>query len=379
MGSLDNVLTSTDLAQGLPNRHYADPDFFVRESQRLLRQQWVGLAFGKDVPNPGDARPIEFLSTPLLVVRDHDDIVKVFYNVCPHRGMHLVSEPRNVKQAIRCPYHSWCFDLKGKLRATPHVGGPGQNVHENIHRDTLGLKEVPSALWHDVLFVNLDGNAPPFADYAANLIERWQDFEGQPLYFGGEDSAFTLEVDTNWKLAVENYCESYHLPWIHPGLNSYSRLEDHYHIEQDGFYSGQGSYVYRQLELEGKKFSDFKNLPEFWTTGAEYVSLFPNVLLGMHRDHFYAIILEPTATDHTREHVAIYYADPGMTGAEYAALRHKNTGQWKLIFEEDIFVVEGMQRGRNCDGFNGGKFSPVMDTPTHLFHRWAANLCRDLR
>ena len=45
---------------------------------------------------------------------------------------------------------------------------------------------------------------------------------------------------------------------------------------------------------------------------------------------------------------------------------------WKLVFEEDIFAVEGMQQGRSSPGFNGGVFSPVLDTPSHVFHKWVA-------
>jgi choline monooxygenase len=39
---------------------------------------------------------------------------------------------------------------------------------------------------------------------------------------------------------------------------------------------------------------------------------------------------------------------------------------------EDIGVVEGMQRGRFAAGFDGGRFSPAMDGPTHCFHAWVA-------
>jgi hypothetical protein len=42
------------------------------------------------------------------------------------------------------------------------------------------------------------------------------------------------------------------------------------------------------------------------------------------------------------------------------------------VFEEDIFVVEGMQAGRAAPGFDGGRFSPAMDGPTHMFHAWVA-------
>ena len=47
--------------------------------------------------------------------------------------------------------------------------------------------------------------------------------------------------------------------------------------------------------------------------------------------------------------------------------------QWKLVFEEDVPVVEGMQRGRHAVNFDGGRFSPAMDNPTHCFHCWVAN------
>jgi choline monooxygenase len=202
----------------------------------------------------------------------------------------------------------------------------------------------------------------------ADLIARWAEFD-QPLHHGGADSSFTLEVATNWKLAVENYCESYHLPWVHPGLNSYSRLEDHYHIEAPGLYSGQGSYVYRQLRgADGAVFPDFANLSPKWDEGAEYVALYPNVLLGVHRDHAFAIVLEPVSHDRTREHIHLYYpvaeTDP--------TLRARNAAQWKEVFVEDIGVVEGMQRGRFAAGFDGGRFSPAMDGPTHCFHAWVA-------
>jgi phenylpropionate dioxygenase-like ring-hydroxylating dioxygenase large terminal subunit len=255
------------------------------------------------------------------------------------------------------------------LVSTPHVGGPGRNTHEGIDKNLLGLIEVRSHVWMDVVWINISGTAPPFEQANADLLARWAEFN-VPLHHGGADSRFELEVNCNWKLAVENYCESYHLPWVHPGLNSYSRLEDHYHIEQPGAFSGQGTLVYRQLKDEnGKSFADFADLSSKWDTAAEYVTAYPNVLLGVHRDHAFAIILAPQGPERTVEHVHLYYAAAG-TDAE---LRARNTAQWKEVFEEDIFVVEGMQRGRHAAGFDGGRFSAVMDGPTHMFHDWVAS------
>ena len=365
---LEDVQAPIERAHGLPNAHYTDPATIAEENQAVLATGWAGLAVGSDVPEVGDAVPISFLGQPLLLLRDDNDQVRVFQNICRHRGMILVSEPRKIEGAIRCPYHSWCYAKDGRLVATPHVGGPGQNTHAGIDRATLGLVEVRSHIWRDVVFVNLSGEAAPFEDVHADLIARWSEFD-QPLHHGGAGSSFILEVATNWKLAVENYCESYHLPWIHPGLNSYSRLEDHYHIEAEGRYSGQGTYVYRQLKDEdGKSFPDFDDLSDTWDTAAEYIAVYPNVLLGVHRDHAFTIILEPVAHNQTREHVHLYYAQPDTD----QRLRERNAALWKEVFEEDIFVVEGMQAGRAAPGFDGGRFSPAMDGPTHMFHAWVA-------
>ena len=373
---LASVLCDVARATGLPNAHYTDPATFAEEREAVLFASWAGIGFAKDVPEPGDANPIDFLGLPLVAVRGRDGAVRVFQNTCRHRGMILVREKGKLRGMIRCPYHSWSYALDGRLVATPHVGGPGHNTHDAVDRDTLGLIEVRSHVWRDVIFVNVSGTAPEFEDHARPVIDRWRDFEGKALHHGGAGSGFALDVATNWKLAVENYCESYHLPWVHPGLNSYSRLEDHYNIEAPGSHSGQGTLVYRQFRGDdGKTFPDFADLPEKWDAGAEYIALYPNVLFGVHRDHAFAIVLEPRGLERTVEHIELYYASPDTD----AGMRRANAALWKTVFEEDVFVVEGMQRGRHGPGFDGGRFSPAMDGPTHCFHAWVAGKLRAAR
>ncbi len=371
MSNLSSVIKPLNTAKGLPNEHYIDDKIFQEEKESVLFSNWSAIGFAKDTPKVGDVNPTTFLGMPLLVVRDNDKKVRVYQNTCRHRGMVLISERRNIRGTIRCPYHSWCYGLDGQLRSTPHVGGPGQNTHPDIKRNELGLVEIRSHVFMDVVFVNISNNAASFEEVHSDIINQWQEFD-KPLYHN-EDSSFELTVKSNWKLAVENYCESYHLPWVHPGLNLVSRLEDHYHIENTLKYSGQGSYVYSQLKgKDNEVFPDFDGLKKKWNTASEYISLYPNVLLGVHRDHTYAIILEPKSTNKTREHVAIYYASAEATKARFKDLRIKNKSFWEDVFKEDIFVVEGMQEGRNGKFFDGGKFSPVMDGPTHLFHEWVA-------
>ena len=372
---LTAVRQPIERAQGLPNEHYIDEGIFEEEKYAVLFASWAGLAVAADVPEIGDAKPIEFLGIPLLLVRDRENKVRVFQNSCRHRGMILVSEPKKIEGAIRCPYHSWCYSTAGELVSTPHVGGPGNNTHEAINKDDLGLTEVRSHIWFDTVFINVDGAADPFEVVHADLLARWKEFD-KPMYHGGTESHFDLNLTTNWKLAIENYCESYHLPWVHPGLNSYSRLEDHYNIQEQGKYSGQGTLVYQQLKgPDDTVFPDFEGLSDKWDTGAEYIAIYPNVLLGAQRDHCFSIVLQPNTLSSTTEHIHLYYAHADTS----QDMRGRNAHQWKGVFEEDIFVVEGMQKGRHSPLFDGGRFSPAMDGPTHNFHDWVAGKVQDHR
>ena len=216
------------------------------EQNTLFRNSWVAIGFGKDIPQPGFVKPVNFAGLPMLLVRNQDGNINVFQNVCRHRGMILVDSAKQLRGPITCPYHAWAYDFDGALRKTPHVGGPAIHEHDSVKHCDYPLNAVRSHLWHDIIFANIGGTATEFTDYAADLIDRWGEFE-QPLYHGGADSSFGFTLDCNWKLAVENYCESYHLPFVHPALNSYSRLEDHYNIMDTPNYAGQGTMVHGAL------------------------------------------------------------------------------------------------------------------------------------
>jgi len=368
---LDAVLQEIDTARGLPNAHYISPDIYAAEREHIFFKSWAALTFEADAPNVGDAYPVDFLGTPMLLVRGRDGSVNVFQNTCRHRGMILVDEPTHLKGPIRCPYHSWCYDYDGALVRTPYVGGVDVDSHDAIKNDELGLFQIRSHIWQGVVFINVSGDAPEFDIVHADVIERWKDFD-KPYFSGGEASRFDMTLATNWKLAIENYCEAYHLPWIHPELNEISPINMHYNIENHQSYSGQGSRNYNQLiGKDGKRFPDFADVSTTWATQSEYISFFPNVLLGVHRDHAFAMLLMPQGPEQTLERVNLFYAED-LDKAEWDDMLTENTRIWQGVFSEDISVVEGMQKGRHGPMFDGGKFSPVMDGPTHIFHKWVA-------
>ena len=311
---------------------------------------------------------------PLLLVRGKDGGINVFQNTCRHRGMILIDQPAHLKGPIRCPYHSWAYSHDGELVRTPYVGGIDNDTHEAVDCSKLSLFKVRSHVWQGVVFVNVSGDAPEFETEHAHLLERWNEFD-QSYFCDSESSKFEMTVKANWKLAVENYCESYHLPWIHPELNEISSIKDHYHIDEQPNYAGQGSRVYNQLEGKNKlKFQDFDNVSSKWNSASEYVALFPNVLLGVHRDHAFAMLLMPQGPGETLERVALCYTEDAASGDTWKDMRVRNAALWRNVFSEDVGVVAGMQKGRHGPLFDGGKFSPVMDGPTHIFHKWVARL-----
>ena len=375
---LDIVNKPISKAHGLPNECYTNKDYTLIERKKLFEDKWVVIGVASSLPEIGDSKPFDLLGLPLLIVRNKKNKIKVFHNVCSHRGVKLVNKPGKIKNVIRCPYHSWSYSYDGDLVATPHLGGMNKHTHQDFHKENNNLKEVRSFVWLDLIMINVNNNEIPFDEYIKPLSMRWGKFwpdkDRELIKHADDFGYFKLEAKCNWKFAIENYCESYHLPWVHPGLNSYSKIEDHYHIQGlPNRFAGQGTVVYNPI-LKGKiKFPTFPNWPKNKENIAEYVALFPNVMLGIHKDHYYAYWLEPISNEFTLEHMEIYYVgDQAASSKKFQSLRKQNHKLWEDIQKEDVDIIQGMQVGRNSPAYNGGNFSPVMDNPTHHFHKWVA-------
>tara|TARA_Y100001978_G_scaffold20587_1_gene16491 strand:- start:699 stop:1874 length:1176 start_codon:yes stop_codon:yes gene_type:complete len=375
---LDIVSKPIKDAHGLPNECYTSKEYTLIERKKLFEDKWMVIGVASSLPNVGDAKPVDILGMPILLVRGKDKKIRVFHNVCSHRGLKLVTKSGNIKNVIRCPYHSWSYNFDGELVATPHIGG--MNIHQtkDFERSKSNLKEIRSYIWLDLIMININNNEMSFEEYIKPLSDRWEKFwpikDRELINHSNDFGYFKLNANCNWKFAIENYCESYHLPWVHPGLNSYSKIEDHYHIQGlPNRFAGQGTVVYNP-RFEGKeKFPCFPNWPKNKENIAEYVALFPNVMLGIHKDHYYAYWLEPINHEFTLEHMELYYVgEEAANSKKFESLRKQNHKQWEDIQKEDVDIIQGMQIGRNSPVYNGGNFSPVMDNPTHHFHKWVA-------
>jgi choline monooxygenase len=372
------VSNPIEKAHGLPNECYTSDDYLKFEREKIFAGKWCVIGVASSVPNIGDAKPYNLLEIPLIILRDKKNKIRVFHNVCSHRGFKLLDESCSLKNVLRCPYHSWSYDFEGRLVATPHIGGLNVHESEKFDKSKSNLKEVRSKIWMDIIFVNINNNELEFNEYIKPLEERWSKFiskEDQNLLIHSNDHGyFSIDIKSNWKFAIENYCESYHLPTIHPELNKVSNISDHYHIQGlPNRFAGQGSNKYDQPVKGNKSFGNFENWPKELAKNSEYIALFPNLMIGLHIDHFYAFWLEPISINKTKEHLEMYYVgEDSANGKKLKNMRKENVKFWKDVMSEDIKATEGMQAGRNSPVYNGGNFSPVMDNPTHQFHKWIA-------
>ena len=375
---LDIVNRPIYKAHGLPNECYTSKDYTLIEREKIFENKWTVIGVASSLPNIGDVKPFNLLGLPLFLIRNKKNQIKVFHNVCSHRGVKLVNKKGNIRNVIRCPYHSWSYTSDGKLIVTPHIGGMNQHSSPKFKKNKNNLKEIRSCVWLDLIFINISNNEIPFEKYIKPLSDRWAKFwktkDRKLINHANDFGYFKLNANCNWKFAIENYCESYHLPWVHPGLNTYSKIEDHYHIQGlPNRFAGQGTVVYNPKFKGKKKFPCFPNWPKDKENIAEYVALFPNVMLGIHKDHFYAYWLEPIDYKKTLEHMEIYYVGEKASKAlEFKSLRKQNHKLWESIQKEDVDIIQRMQLGRNSHAYNGGNFSPDMDNPTHQFHKWVA-------
>ena len=370
--NLDRVMQPIESANGLPNECYTQAESFQLDRDRVLAPGWVCIGFGSDVPDNW-AVPINFMGFPILLTRNAEGVLRVFHNVCSHRGMQLVSEPRKLGTGlIRCKYHSWTYDFDGNLKGTPSIGGTDRDSHDDFDPSTNGLKPIRSEVWMDNIFVNLSNDAEPFQQFIAPLMKRWGKWvsaETLAEFAPGVKAKMELVVNSNWKLAVENFLEAYHLPWVHPGLNSYSPLEKHYDIDLDENFSGQGSSSYT---TPGGATGSISSWPADEKHFAEYPAVYPNTLLGLQSDHFFTMTILPVSETTSLERVQLLFLGEVASSEEYAPHRQSLLESWREVFSEDIFAVEGMQAGRQSPAYQGGVFSPVMDQHTLHFHQWIA-------
>ena len=135
-----------DLAQTLLPDAYTSAAFFAIERDRVFAAGWVVAGCVAQVREPGDFLVAEVGGRSVIVVRHRDGGLRAFYNVCRHRGARLLTTgERRVERFIRCPYHSWAYDLDGACLGTPLFTGSDIPADQQAAFDMDGVQAFDSA------------------------------------------------------------------------------------------------------------------------------------------------------------------------------------------------------------------------------------------
>lgn len=353
-------------AVGLPAAAYQSQEWLDLEHERLFRRTWVFVAAEAQLAQAGSMLPVEVGGAPILLVRDADGQVQGFHNVCRHRGAALVDEPC-VHSTITCPYHRWTYRLDGSLALRPHFLGPDQ--HDRPAGDGgpgLDLIPVRTETWNGCVFVNVSGDAIPLDQWLAPIVGRLADY---PLDQMRWIDCVSFEINSNWKFAIENYMEGYHVFAIHPRLLDHAPMNTRWSGEWIGelFHNG---YVAPALTV-GRGDTGLPHWPglddEGLRTGLWTVT-FPQFATEIFADHLVVFSIIPVAPDKTREELHIFaVGDQAATAPQYADARRELSEMWHDLNSEDIDVLERLQRGRRSPAYDGGRYSPWWEGPTHDF------------
>ena len=357
-------------SRGLPGRFFTSAEVLDAENKYFFRNSWVCIGLVHDVPKVGNVYPVTIVHQALLIVRTRASQIRVFHNVCSHRGAQLVEKPGKCVNIV-CPYHCWTYDLHGELKKTPHVGGEGIHHCKDIDKSKLGLKEVRSGIWANLIFVNLSGAAEDFGDFIGPLSDRWRRIDFSLLEHVS-DLGQRPEFHANWKLVVENFVESYHLPWVHQCMNAFNPMGAHYQILGADHYIGQGVKGHNPSAQYAGKFKTFPGLkPDEFGTG-ESMYLPSNLIIICMADFFFANILTPVSPTLTRERIEMFLIGDCASDPALRPDRQQLMDMLSQVNNEDIAICESAQRGRASEAFTGGAFAPAQETSTLQFQQLLA-------
>ena len=359
-------------ALGLPASAYSQA-FHELENRYLFPRTWAVVAMGAELPNPGDVLPVKLGDWPVLLVRDAEGTIRAFLNICRHRGMRIVDKAARGREVLRCPWHSWTYGLDGRLLRRPKFKHHATDERAGSELEEFGLKPVAVGLWHDNIFVNIAGNAPPFEEHRKPLDALFADYDLAGLRYGGHWEHF---YDGNWKIAIEGGIESYHMPYGHAqymrGVTNYEeRIATHDH-----------SYAFIDSRVTYGSSADplvvlDNALPVISTREVDgeatsYIgSVFPTGFIMTFRNHVTFGFMTPDGWNRTRIVLYFYYPGESATDPALAEERAAVEKEWELVFSQDDPFVRNVHDNLKVRDQAGIRlrFSPYWEGAVHHFQK----------
>jgi len=341
----------------LPREAYVDPKVFEWEKQNIFAG-WHCVGHAGDLEGAGAQKAVGADPNGVLLVRGEDGQVRAFANVCRHRGHELLSCGGMAKRrGIVCPYHSWSYKLNGELR-----NAPGFDSVDGFDFDTsqFGLTELRLVNWHGYLFVDPSGADVDFGEHVVGMEDIIGPYRPEDLTVVARHS---YELDTNWKVIVENYQECYHCQAIHPELSRISPPTSGENIELPGDWMGGWMSMIDEaqtMSLSGQSGGvAIKGLSQQELRTVMYLVGFPNLLVSLHPDYVMTHLMTPLAVDRT--HVECAWAFPKEALEKPDFDPSYAVDFWDLTNRQDWAACGSVQRGLSSPHSRPGPLAPDED------------------
>lgn len=201
-----------------PKRYY-EKDFMTREWEKLWTKVWTLAGPVSDLAESGDYFLYELGAESIIVVRGDDDVIRAFYNVCPHRGNRLVFEEFGTASDFTCAFHSWKFGLTGKNKQVTDE----ETFRTEVLCHGTDLSDLKCEVAAGLIFVSMDPDVMPLDEFLGPLKEALELYDIEKMHVVHHVSS---EWAANWKTGVDAFYELYHLHAVHP--ETQGSMEDYY-------------------------------------------------------------------------------------------------------------------------------------------------------
>ncbi len=319
----------------LPAPWYSDPAVLRLEQERIFKRSWQYAGVAADVTHPGQFFACKAGDVPIVVLRDREQKLRAFVNVCRHRG-HEIVQGCGKRESLQCPYHAWTYGLDGSLRAAPR-----SDREPDFDAADWSLLPASVDTWGPLVFVNPDPQAAPLAEVLGDLpgVVRERGLDPAELEYRGRSREMVVEA--NWKLVVENYLECYHCPVAH---QSFSRLID---VDPDTYELSAARWTSSQFGPVNERAAsgDGRALPyepEGPIRSSQFHFIWPNLTLNTFPGpaNLRVLVFESDGPERTRSYVDGFWA-PGTTDEVIAEI----TEFGAVVGQEDVDLVESVHRG----------------------------------
>ncbi|MEE3849036.1 aromatic ring-hydroxylating dioxygenase subunit alpha [Gordonia sp. LSe1-13] len=199
---------------------YISKDYLRAERDKLWNKVWQQVGRVEEIPKVGDFLTYEIMDDSFIIARSGPDKISAYHNVCSHRGRRLVDTPDGKREAkgkcrtFVCGFHGWTYDLEGKLTWAAEQ----QDWPTGLTEEKTRLRNIQVDTWGGWIWINMDPECEPLRDYLEPMASLLDPFQLENMRYRWRK---WLVFDCNWKVALEAFMETYHVPYTHPEFRAY--------------------------------------------------------------------------------------------------------------------------------------------------------------